>query len=698
MKADNIWMIQGFIGRQDVLFHIPVYQRNYDWSEQNCNRLLDDVERILQTGEKHFLGSIVFMSSKENSFSMPKYIIIDGQQRLTTMMILLKALADIAEEQKDPCHIKIQNGLLRNQFCEEEFKIKLKPIKSDNDQFVALLDNKFQDMNPEGHIFLNYSLGKKRLEKFVRNGYSATEILTAFQKLEIVYIELKEKEDDPQVIFESINSTGLDLSSADLIRNFLLMNAPDQENLYEDYWLEIEKMLKPGTDYSNLNLFFMQYIVYKTSTPGNIEHLYDRFVKFYNIGKYTKESILQELKYYAAIFQAFVYNSERYSVQVRKLLRALRLLKQTTCYPFLLHIFHDFEQKIISEEALEKTLKLILTYLIRRAVCGVPTNSLRGLFTYLYNRVFKVETNKKKYYESINKFLHTVSSKDIFPSDSEFNRSLQEAKIYSNAPLCKFLLMDIENGDGKETLNAEELTIEHIMPQHLGVGWRHISEEEHEQYLHVLGNLSVTGYNSELSNKNFEEKKQFIIENSKAKTLNSDVWNQETWTVENIVQRGKRLADIISRRYHVEQVKDPSIEFEYLSEITLDQFKTATGTKLVTFKFAGEIYRQNRFALMLQDMLKLLDKRHPNILKTLAIAHFSLNSANQKHPYLDMSGTAMRSPVEIKPGIFVEINLSANMVIRFLNVLLEEFHEEKSQFSFSVIAEEEDDAAENDEL
>ena len=321
------------------------------------------------------------------------------------------------------------------------------------------------------------------------------------------------------------------------------MNAPDQENLYEDYWLEIEKMLKPGTDYSNLNLFFMQYIVYKTSTPGNIEHLYDRFVKFYNIGKYTKESILQELKYYAAIFQAFVYNSERYSVQVRKLLRALRLLKQTTCYPFLLHIFHDFEQKIISEEALEKTLKLILTYLIRRAVCGVPTNSLRGLFTYLYNRVFKVETNKKKYYESINKFLHTVSSKDIFPSDSEFNRSLQEAKIYSNAPLCKFLLMDIENGDGKETLNAEELTIEHIMPQHLGVGWRHISEEEHEQYLHVLGNLSVTGYNSELSNKNFEEKKQFIIENSKAKTLNSDVWNQETWTVENIVQRGKRLAE-----------------------------------------------------------------------------------------------------------------------------------------------------------
>jgi len=697
MKADNIWMIRDFIGQAKVLFHIPVYQRNYDWSEQNCTRLLDDIERILETGEKHFLGSIVFMSSKENSFSLPKYTIIDGQQRLTTMMILLKALADIAKKQDDPCHLEIQNCYLRNQFCDEEFKIKLKPIKSDNDQFVALLENKFDKLNPDGHICLNYTLCKKRLEKFIRK-YRPSEILTAMQKLEIVYIELKEKEDDPQVIFESINSTGLDLSSADLIRNFLLMNAPDQEHLYENYWLEIEKMLKPGTDYGNLNLFFMQFIVYKTRTPGKSEYLYERFVKFYNDGNYTKETILQELKYYAAIFQAFVCENDRYSAPVRKSLRALRLLKQTTCYPFLLHVFHDFEQNVISEDALEKTLKLILTYLIRRAVCGVPTNSLRGLFTYLYNRVFKVETNKKKYYESINKFLHTVSSKDQFPSDSEFHRHLQVANIYSNAPLCKFLLMDIENGDGKETLNAEEMTIEHIMPQHLGVGWRHISEEDHEQYLHVLGNLSVTGYNSELSNKNFEEKKQFIIENSKAKVLNSDVWDQETWAVENIVKRGKRLADIVSQRYHVEQIQDAGIEFEYLSEITLDQFKTATGTKLVTFKFAGEIYRQNKFALMLQDMLKLLDRRHPNVLETLAIAHFSLNSANQKHPYLDMSNTAMRSPMEIKPGVFVESNLSANMVIRFLDALLEEFHEDKSQFSFSVIAEEqEDESAENED-
>ena len=700
MDAKRVWMIGDFIGKTKVLFQIPVYQRNYDWSESNCMRLLYDIDRILETNVKHFLGSIVFMSSEDTSFSLPIYTIIDGQQRLTTMMILLKALADVSKDQERPICDEIQNLLLRNQYCDEEFKIKLKPIQSDNDQFVALLADNYETINHSSHIYRNYIICKKHLDGLLNKGYSARNILLAMRKLEIVYIELKkEDDDDPQVIFESINSTGLDLSNSDLIRNFLLMNAPDQERLFNDYWVAIEKLLKKNSDYSNLNLFFTHFITYKTGISIKSEQIYDKFVKLYKENNYTNESILKELKYYAKIFHAFVDDSTFFSEKILKILSNLRFLKQTTCYPFLLHVFDDFQKCVISEEVLIKTLTLIQTYLIRRAVCGVPTNTLRSLFISLYNRVFKVESNKSKYYETINKFLHTASSKNLMPSDSEFERMLQTTNIYSNIPLCKFLLMEIENGNGREKLNADHMTIEHIMPQHLGVGWRYISDDEHEQYLHVLGNLSVTGYNSELSNRSFEEKKEIIKTYSKATVLNSDVWNQETWTIDCIVQRGKRLASIVAQLFNVEKIEDPSIEFEYLNEITLQNFSNATGAKLVMFRFGNEIYRQNKFAPMLVDMIKLLDRRHPSILESLALARFSLNSNNQRHPYLDTSTERLRVPTEIKKGIFLESNLSSNAIIHFIDALLEQFHEDKNLFSFSVIADENSvEAPEDDEF
>lgn len=695
MEAGKLWMIRDFIGQTKVLFKIPVYQRNYDWKEQNCSRLWDDIEKILKTGEKHFLGSIVFMSSKEASFALPQYTIIDGQQRLTTIMISLKAIAEIAKTRGDQCYLEIENTLLHNQYCDEEFKIKLKPIKSDNDEFVALLNSRFEKLSSEGHIYRNYTICEKRINSLVNHGFSPSDILQAMFKLEIVYIQLREGEDDPQVIFESINSTGLDLRNADLIRNFLLMNAKNQETLYENYWLEIEKMLKPGIDYENLDQFFMHYIVFKTDKRVKGEPLYDSFVRFYKTKGYNQESILKELKYYAEIFQAFVFDTEKYSMPIRNMLKSLRVLKQTTCFPFLFHVFEDYEQNIIDENTLTKTLKLLLTYLVRRAVCGVSTSSLRGFFSSLYNRVFKVESNKTKYYESVLKFLHSVVSKDIMPSDLEFEQNLLNSNIYSNVSLCKFLLMDIENGDSKETLDADSLTIEHIMPQRLGVEWRHISAEDHEKYLHVLGNLSVTGYNSELSNKSFAEKRAIIKENSKAIILNSDVWDQEQWNISNIVSRGKRLTEILMQRFSIEKDIDPNIEFEYLTEITLTKDIDVTGAKLVMFKFAGEVYRQKQFILMFKDMLKLLDRRHPGTIETLAHDNYCFWAKN--HPYVSETPEKMRVPFEMKPNVFVETNLSSYIIIRFLNTLFDKFGEDKSLFSFYIISEETDDEDDGDE-
>ena len=697
MDAHKLWMLRDFIGTNKVLFRIPVYQRNYDWSESNCNRLLDDIYDIMQSGDKHFLGTIVFMAAKSGGFALQEYIIIDGQQRLTTLMLILKALSVVAESVGDDCYHEIEEQYLHNKYCDEEFKVKLKPIKSDNNQFTLLLEDKIDEMDEDTHIYHNFMLCKERFERWAERGINPSQVLDALTKLEIVEIVLTKGEDDPQVIFESINSTGLELSNADLIRNYLLMNADDQEKLYENYWLYIEKTLRNKMDYSNLDAFFMQYIVYKTSKPVNSRQLYNSFVKLFKDSGYSQESILKELRYYAEIFGAFVYGSAKYSERINRLLYRLRVLNQTTCYPFLLHVFDDYHQGVIDEETVEKILQFILAYLLRRMVCGVPSNTLRGLFTYLYNRIFKVASNKQKYYETLNKFLFTVSSKDVIPSAGEFERALQKANIYGNNALCRFLLLDIENGDSKEILQAENLTIEHIMPQTLSADWSHIRPEEHEEYLHTLGNLSVTGYNSELSNKSFAEKQDIIRENSKAVILNSDVLDKESWNIATIQARAKRLAGIVMTRYKIDRIVDDSIEFEYIETLTLDDYDEVTGKKLVSFKLFGETYRQNKYALMLLDVIKLLDKKSPGKLQTLAENNYSFNSTKRKHVHLNIDGSGMRWPWKVTDGIYLEANLSAWSCIRFIENLLSEFGFEKDQFSFNIVAEEPSETNEDEE-
>lgn len=688
MKADAIKLMADLMGSNRVLFRIPVYQRNYDWQESDCGRLLDDIKTIIDTGEKHFLGTICYMATDGNDFVLHDYVVIDGQQRLTTMMILLKALYDVAARSEDSATMSEIDDFLRNRNCTEDYKIKLKPVKTDNEQFLALLEGK--ELDEYGHIYLNYIVCLKRIERWVEAGISLAAILKALYKLEIVGISLKEGEDDPQVIFESINSTGLALSNADLIRNFLLMSDQRQEELYEDYWLPIESNLKQGTDYSNLNLFFAHYITYKTNMPVNERRLYQAFTSFYKENGYTHQSILEELKHLSEIYKVFITGeSRRYSDKIVKALRNLKQLKQTTCYPFLLHVFEDFETDVIDLAALENTVTLIHTYLLRRSVCGVPTNSLRSLFTYLYTRVFKVSSNKKKYYEAINKFLFTLTSRDVMPPDPEFRSALLTNNIYGNLALCRFLLTDIENGDGKETLRAENLTIEHIMPQTLTKDWRkYISDEDHETYLHTLGNLSVTGYNSELSNKSFSEKKAIIQKHSKAVVLNKDVLDKDAWTVNAIQERAQRLMGIVMQRYVVNRVDDPSIEFEYVTRITLqDDYGEVTNKKLVSFTFEGETYRQNRYALMLMDVIKILDEQAPQKLSALATDDFSFN-ASKKHSHITFKQEKLRWPWEVRDQIFIEANLSAASIMHFIASLLQEYGVSEDSFSVNVVTEE----------
>lgn len=348
------------------------------------------------------------------------------------------------------------------------------------------MNNKPDKIDQDGHVYKNYMVAKKTFKSWIESGIKPIEILTALRQLQVVGISLKKGEDDPQIIFESINSTGVALTNSDLIRNFLLMSDHDQDRLFEEYWLPIEDMLRRNNDNYQLDLFFRQYVIMKSHTTVAERKVYSTFVTLFKENEYTHESALQELKKYVEIYSSFLYPEESsYSDEVKGYLADLKQLNQTTCYPFLMHLFADFENQVIDEQTLNKALRLITIYLIRRSICNIPTNSLNGLFAYLYSRVFRISANKDKYYEALNKYLFAQNNKNAVPDDEQLRFALVHNNFYQNLPLSRLLMLDIENGDTKEKLSTGNLTIEHIMPQTLSKSWRqYISDKDHEEYVH----------------------------------------------------------------------------------------------------------------------------------------------------------------------------------------------------------------------
>lgn len=690
MNAGKLFILQKFIGQQDVLFKIPVYQRNYDWKQEHVRRLLDDIHTIVQTEKKHFLGTIVHMADSSKLLGgISQYIIIDGQQRLTTMMILLNALADVAEDSGDAeVAKKINDQYLHNVYCTDvDLKVKLKPIKSDNDQFAALLKKQYESMNKESHIYINHDLCKTELSKWVKSGITAKQILDALGLLEIVEIALDKGQDDPQIIFESINSTGLELTSSDLIRNFLLMNAQNQDSLYENYWLYIENKLKDNEDYKNLNNFFMQYILYKTNKPVAERDLYESFVAYYKEKALDQQGILEELKYYSDIFAVFIGKDDmEYSKEVRTSLANLRALKQTTCYPFMFSVFHDYKQNVITEDVLAKTLNLLCVYLLRRTVCGVPSHSLRGLFIGLYKRIFKKQANKSKYYESINKFLFTLNTTDVMPTEKEFEDALVTTSVYKNNALCNFLLFDIENTNRiNDKLNPDNnWTIEHVMPQQLGRGWDHISEEDHEKYVHRLGNLTLVTQegNSEMSNNPFLVKKS-IFELSRANLLNEDIKDKDKWTIEDIKTRGIRLSEKVLVKYKIEEHDDEDIQFEDYDIVTLeDDPKTVTGRYIYGYKYDNRSYKVSSFSDLLKDIIQKLNDEYPSVIKELATNPACLFILDHKED---------EKSWEIQPGVWAKSGYAANTIVQHINKLFQWCNKDKHSFELQLVVKATDD-------
>lgn len=673
-------MLNDYIEPNKKQYCIPVFQRDYAWTEEQCTKLFEDIVMAYKKDRPHFCGSFVYapLGSKKH---IDSYIIIDGQQRFTTLYILIKALADSADDDRD------KEALQRYLYNEDKFdrygldeksKLKLKPVKTDNDQLLLLMSGKIEQMDKSrrGIIYHNYMLFMQLIKSFLEES-SANSVLMindGIEKLICADIRL-DTDDNAQEIFERINSTGIKLGLADLIRNYILMTATDQERLYEEYWLTVQNLLPDKL----LDNFFIDYLNMKSDGFVKESEAYKSFKQVYLEGKYDNEKMLQEILHYAKQYYVFCYGSSDFGAEVNKALAGLRKLKQTTVYLFLFRVFDDYENGIINKNELARVLKMLLSYSIRRLVCEIGSNTLRGLYKTLYGRVFEQKENKNTYYDSLVSFFLQQTSKNTIPSDNEFVTALQEKNLYSKNALCKYLLCAIEN-QGKETLDTENLSIEHIMPQNknLSMSWQKMLGENwqsvHEKYLHTLGNLTLTGYNSELGDKPFEKKKEKLEETiTHIAVLYSDVKDKSEWNSVNMEKRAKRLAEIILKLFPIEQPKT-KIEFTdpHYKLYTLANPDDATYKTVNYFEFLGERVNVSSFAEMVRSIAQILYDMDNSIIDDMAKKHEPLPEWTT--PAFSYEEDGVRNPFKLRNcNIYISTGYSASACIFFIRGLMKKY-------------------------
>ncbi|GAA7868882.1 DUF262 and DUF1524 domain-containing protein [Helicobacter pylori] len=545
MKADAMKLLD-FIGKsQEKQFVIPIYQRVYSWEKEQCKQLWDD---IVKTGGNdqmngHFIGSIVFVQDGIYTTSHNELLIIDGQQRLTTITLLFIALRDHLNDEdefleKFSCQ-KIQNRYLINSDEKGDKRFKLILSEPDRDTLLSLIDkDRRKPSEPSLKIMENFKL----FEEWIRKNTDKLEtIFKGLDKLMVVEISLERGKDNPQLIFESMNSTGKDLTQTDLIRNYILMGLePEkQEIFYKKYWRAIEEDFKQNE--TLFNQFVRHYLTIKTRIP-NINKVYEAFKRYQQERGIETEALLQDLQKYCGFFCQIAFKKED-DKGLNKALGFLVDLERDVIYPLLLELYSDYSDGVLSKQDFIPIIELIESYICRRAVCGLGTNGLNKIFA-----SFTKKINKDQYFESIKAhFLSLETTKGKFPKDSEFKNLFITIDFY-NLKEKKYFFERLENFDTKEPVNTQECTIEHIMPQKLTKEWeRDLGgnfQAIHDKYLHTIGNLTLTGYNQEYSNNSFQEKRDMEkgFKQSPLR-LNQGLRDLESFGEEEIEKRANDLAD-----------------------------------------------------------------------------------------------------------------------------------------------------------
>ncbi len=549
MKATSANLLSLIKGPKQ--FVIPIYQRTYSWLLPQCNKLFNDILKI-NTNESiqgHFIGSVVYFQESIHTVSdVPKLLVIDGQQRLTTVTLIIIALAEFIRDNKvdiDTTFTKLQNYYLLNSDEDSELRYKLLLTKRDKETLINLIKG-IEPINETSlRLVENYKFFKNKISKD-----NVVNIYNGILRLFIVDVALEKDKDNPQLIFESMNSTGLDLSQTDLIRNYILMGQEIklQTELYEKYWFPMEQSY--GNEYAvSFNWFMRDYLSVKTGTIPTIGKVYEDFKTYVqsNRSLETITEVVQDIFKYSSYYVKMVLRKETDS-ELKKLFFNILRLKVDVSYPFLLPVYNDYENGVITIGDFKEIIRLVENYVFRRAICGIPTNSLNKTFATLYKSI-----NQSQYLESIKVAFQLMENYKRFPNNVEFEKEISLKDVY-NFRSRNYLLHSLENHNRKEIVNTDDYTIEHIIPQNpkLHERWRDMLgdnwQEVQKTYLHTLGNLTLTGYNSELSDYPFDIKKSIEggFDDSPLR-LNRFMQKTDVWNEEKIRERAKELATLATK-------------------------------------------------------------------------------------------------------------------------------------------------------
>ncbi len=549
MKAREATLLEFFEQNQTNQFVIPIYQRLYSWKKEQCEQLWDDIIKIGGNDKMngHFIGSILYVSA-DDTHSSP-LLIIDGQQRLTTITLLLIALRNHLNDEdefleKFSCK-KIQNRYLTNSNKDGDNKFRLILSESDRDTLLSLID---KNRRKPSELSLKIMENFKLFEEWIRKNTDKLEtIFKGLEKLMIVWIALKKEKDDPQLIFESMNSKGIELTQTDLIRNYIVMETEveKREDFYNQYWRAMEEDFKQSKKQSKredlFDKFVRHYLTIKTGKIPNEKKVYEAFKDYQQKEGIEIEDLLKDLQKYCGYFCQIAFKKEA-DKDLNKALSFLVDVEMDVVYPLLLELYSDYSDGVLSKQDFIPIIYLTESYICRRAVCRLGTNSLNKVFPFVTKKI-----NKDQYLESIKVHFGYLTEKQRFPNNDEFKEHFITIDFY-HFQKREYFLERLENFDTKEPVNTKEYTTEHIMPKTLDEKWKKDLGQDYEriytQYLHTIGNLTLTGYNSEYSNNSFQEKRDMEkgFKQSPLR-LNQSLKDLESFGKKEIEKRANDLAD-----------------------------------------------------------------------------------------------------------------------------------------------------------
>jgi len=666
----SVMRIDDFISDKRTLV-IPVYQRNYDWKTANCEQLFDDVERIAENGKDHFIGTFVYQH-KPAAGIFQEFIIIDGQQRITSTILFAKAIYDSTDDEdlKDDIHatfIKHSKGELKN-------KCKLRPTEYDHATFEKLMadtfdENIFNRDEKNSALYRNYLFFR---EKISASQFTPQKLHEAIYQLKVVSILLQDE--NPQEIFESLNSTGLDLSKADLIRNFLLMplDYDRQQELYKNYWLKIEEFLRPSDSVEN---FFVQYLITKRKTDTVMEtkkqrlserNLYTTFKNFFAMNFADAEPCLKDLFRYAKFFRRLIFNDdtkfENLSALDKKFYEVVYWLDAGNAPIILMYLLDRYEKNNFDEETFIKFVDALISLVFRAKICGNAgiTSQFAG------NMLARLDKENILDEQAFWKAITFGKGRYAFPNDKDFQAALVTNNLYETIKShgCKYLLYSLERAArAKEMPSYSEATVEHIMPQKLNGAWKDYLTNRndisaHEIWLHTLGNLTLTGENSTLGNADFDTKKEIYTRSNFFYTR--ALANSADWTSKQIQLRAKKLAGEAIKIWTLPEKFNATLPSAN-SIVTLDSdFGTLTGSRPAGVVIFGKEIKMPYWNHLLREIMRQLYTLDSDIFRQAASIRPNLFSTEPTDFKLD-------------ENFYMETGFSTENCLKIVKVLVENF-------------------------